>query len=88
MTLPQLEQLQQLQRVHVDVEGNSQFKRIKISVENYDEGLGWYSAGSLSLPLHQLPLLEQELQALRHEPTAPSGSNVVLFPGMRTPVTE
>lgn len=39
-------------------------KTLKISVERYDDVLGWYSAGALSIPLHQLPVLQQALQEM------------------------
>lgn len=37
---------------------------VKITVERHDDILGWYSAGSLSIPLCQLPVLEQALAEL------------------------
>lgn len=53
------------QRIQVAMEGHSQGKRVKIRVENYDQGLGWYTSGSLTVPLNQLPLLEQAVLQMR-----------------------
>jgi hypothetical protein len=76
---------QQVQRVQVSLEALLECKSLKISVENYDEGLGWYSAGSLTLPIHQLPLLEQALETLRGEATDPGrdGDKIIPFPALR-----
>ena len=77
--------LNDLQRVSVAVEGQNPAKRLKISLENFDQGLGWYAAGSLSIPLHQLPLLEQAIDELRQgeeSSAAPSGT-IIPFPGLR-----
>jgi len=78
------ESRQQMQRLQVDLEGQPAARRLKISVESYAEGLGWYPAGSLTFPIHQLPLLEQALLELRQreEPQIPNESNVVPFPGL------
>ena len=55
----------QLQRVQVEAEPGGPDRRVKVRVESYDELLGWYTSGSLSLGLHQLPLLEQAIQTMR-----------------------
>lgn len=86
MSLAQSQQFQEIQRIQVEVEGPATSQRLKIAVENFDAGLGWYSAGSLSIPIHQLPLLEQQLEAIRQEPAAravDSDHNVIPFPGLR-----
>ncbi len=54
-------QFNQCQRVNVVRETQGSEKIVKIIVERYDEGLGWYQAGALTVPLHQLPLLQQAL---------------------------
>lgn len=53
------------QRVQVELERHAGGKRVKIRVESYDDVLGWYTAGSLTVPLHQLPLLEQAVEEMR-----------------------
>ena len=55
---------QECQRLQVtrDMEGEQQV--VRITVERFDACLGWYTAGALSLPVCQLPLLEQALAAL------------------------
>ncbi|ODU24863.1 MAG: hypothetical protein ABS95_01345 [Verrucomicrobia bacterium SCN 57-15] len=65
MLSQQLESEEQSQRVRVEMESLPVGRRVKIRVENYEERLGWYTAGSLSLPLHQLPLLEQAVAEMR-----------------------
>ena len=79
------QEMHQVQRVQVGVEGHASAKRLKISVESYDEGLGWYPAGSLTIPMHQLPLLEQALQAIRHESALDNSTpgKIIPFPGLR-----
>ena len=61
-------------------------RRVKIRVESFDENLGWYTSGSLSLPIHQLPLLEQALSALGAEDDSETRSDekVIAFPGLIT----
>jgi hypothetical protein len=78
-------QLQQMQRVQINVEGAPDSKRLKISIENYDQGLGWYSAGALTVPIHQRPLIEQALEAWRDKSAsdAADGNTIVPFPGLR-----
>jgi hypothetical protein len=55
---------QECQRVQVtrDTQGSEQV--VRITVERHDVVLGWYTAGALSLPLCQLPVLEQALSEL------------------------
>jgi len=38
---------------------------VKISLDSHEAFLGWYTAASLSIPLHQVPLLEQALVRMR-----------------------
>ena len=87
MAVQQLESVDQLQRINVEMERHPHEQRVKIRVEHYEENLGWYSAGSLSLPLHQLPLLEQAVEKMRaYESSEESVSRKIIpFPGMTTP---
>jgi hypothetical protein len=75
---------QDLQRVSVAFEGCAPGKRLKISLENFDNGLGWYAAGSLSIPLHQLPCLEQAIEELRRSEanSASTPGTIIPFPGL------
>ena len=70
------------QRVHVDVETSREANRVKICLESHDEGLGWYTAASLSIPLAQVPLLQQALEHSFSEPAAGEATpdNIIPFP--------
>ena len=83
MALQQSKPLAQLQRIRVETEPDQADKRVKIRLENYDEFLGWYTCGSLSLGLHQLPLLEQAVEAMRSYADCQeiSGEKVIPFHG-------
>lgn len=70
------------QRVQVQMERHPQGKRVKIRVESYDAGLGWYTAGALTVPLHQLPLLEQAMDEMRRLPAEDEFADIIPFPGM------
>ncbi len=76
---------EQIQRLRVEMETLESGKRAKIRIESYDEHLGWYTSGSLSLPLHQLALLEQAVADMRacesHDQF--SGEKIIPFPGGR-----
>ena len=68
-----------IQRIQVTVEPA---RRAKICLESYDDNLGWYTAASLSIPLHQLPLLEQALERIRREtPPQSTSGKIIPFPG-------
>lgn len=69
------------QRVQVELERHVYAKRVRIRVENYDSGLGWYSSGSLTVPLHQLPLLEQAIDDMRTVDRADEFAQIIPFPG-------
>jgi len=56
-------------------------KVVKIRLESHDERLGWYSSGALSIPLHQLPLLEQAIVDMRAFPAEPEYATIIPFPG-------
>ena len=58
-------ELSQQQRVQVETESHCGGRTVKIRVERYEERLGWYTASSVSFPLHDLPLLEQAIAAMR-----------------------
>ena len=70
------------QRVQVQMERHPQGKRVKIRVESYDDGLGWYTAGSLTVPLHQLPLLEQAVDDMRKISQEEEFAEIIPFPGL------
>jgi hypothetical protein len=81
MALSHSEEGEQTQRVQVELELHRTGRQVKIRVESHDEHLGWYSSGSLKLPFHQLPLLEQALAEMRRcerpeEPVA----DIIPFP--------
>ena len=86
MVSPQLKALEQIQRVQLETEEHPAGRRVKIRVESFDENLGWYSSGSLSLPIHQLPLLEQALSAMGAEDQSEycADEKVIAFPGLMT----
>jgi hypothetical protein len=69
------------QRIQVELDRHVSGKRVKIRVENYDSGLGWYSSGSLTVPLHQLPLLEQAIEAMRSVDPQDDYADIIPFPG-------
>lgn len=69
-----------IQRIQVFLEPAD---RAKICLESYDDNLGWYTAASLSIPLHQLPLLEQAIERMRAftaTPKQPQTGNIIAFP--------
>lgn len=45
--------------------GGTGSRRVKICVEGFDEKLGWYSSGSITLALDQLALVEQAIAEMR-----------------------
>jgi hypothetical protein len=71
--------LEPSRRIQVELEAPGGEQHAKIRVESYDPVLGWYTSGSLAVPLAQLPLLEQalsEMRALEAEPC-----RIIPFPG-------
>lgn len=75
--------LQHGQRVNVEMECTPHGRRVKIRTENHDEGLGWYTSGSLTLPLHQLPLLEQAVAEMRRQAREEQEfAKIIPFPGL------
>jgi hypothetical protein len=75
---------QSSQRVQVQMERHPQGKRVKIRVESFDQVLGWYTAGAITLPLHELPLLEQAVDEMRKVPVEDESADIIPFPGMMT----
>jgi hypothetical protein len=53
------------ERVQVAMEEGGGSRRVKIRIESFDEKLGWYSSGALTLGLEQLPLVEQAIAEMR-----------------------
>ena len=53
---------QECQRIDVLKQGQGADAQLKISIERFDECLGWYLAGGLTIPIHQVPLLQQALE--------------------------
>lgn len=84
MALTQSQPLGPGQRVQVEWESYPGARRVKIRLEHYAAALGWYTAASLRLPRHQLPLLEQALNELRATRTFqdPGTGNIIPFPGL------
>ena len=71
-------------RVQVNLQRCSRGSCVRIEVEQHDEGLGWYTSGSVTLPLHQLPLLEQAIEEMRaRTETDNEYGNIIPFPGMQ-----
>jgi hypothetical protein len=77
---------QECQRVHVERETRGAEQVVRISVERHDAALGWYTAGSLSIPVCQLPALEQALHELsateRFSCAETCGRKIIPFPLM------
>ena len=80
MPLTQTKTLQQSQRIAVELEAHPIEQHVKIRTESYDERLGWYTSGSLSLPLHQLPLLEQAIEEMRRSQETEDSDKIIPFP--------
>ena len=71
-----------IQRIQVFLEPSD---RAKICLESYDDSLGWYTAASLSIPLNQLPLLEQAIERMRTltaNAQQPQIANIIPLPGL------
>jgi hypothetical protein len=81
MVKPSQQTTENGQRIQVELQTRAEGKEVRIRLESYDEGLGWYSAGAINLPLHQLPLLEQAIADMRKEPLA-EAAEIIPFPGL------
>ena len=80
-TLSQAKLGEPTSRVQVEMDCRACGKRVKIRVEQHDEGLGWYTSGSLTIPLQELPLLEQAIADMRNEPVETEFADIIPFPG-------
>jgi hypothetical protein len=80
MLQQQLGSAEQSQRIRVEMQTHPEGNRVKIRVEHHEERLGWYTAGSLSLPIHQLPLLEQAMAELRSCEPCEQDDKIVSIP--------
>jgi hypothetical protein len=87
MLVEKLSSFEQCQRIEVIPHVQENDRSYKITVQRFDERLGWYTAGALSIPMHQLPLLEQALNQLRRADTSPCGDsqNIIPFPTLANP---
>ena len=68
------------QRVQVELLEQPAGKSVAIRLEAYDEGLGWYSSGSVTLPISQLPLLEQAIAAMRSQSVVTQSAECKIIP--------
>jgi hypothetical protein len=55
---------QECQRVQVTRDTQGAEEVVRISLERHDDALGWYTAGSMCIPLCQLPVLQQSLDEM------------------------
>ena len=80
--------LQKCQRIQAFKEMQGAEAVIKLVVERFDPSLGWYAAGGLTFPIHQLPLIQQTLAELSgSEQGLPGGEEgparkVIPFPAL------
>ena len=70
--------------MQVELERHASGNRVKIRVESHDEGLGWYTSGGLTLPLEELPLLEQAIEEMRSQCAREKYGVIIPFPGLET----
>ena len=87
MALTQSRPAEQSQRIDVELDRSGVQEQVKIRIESFDENLGWYTAGSIRLPLHQLPLLEQAIEQMRRREFEEDEGKVLPFPGVETRVS-
>lgn len=81
--LPQSKSSESSARIQADLQTTSAGRQVKIRLENYDEGLGWYTSGCVTIPLHQLPLLEQAIGEMRSQSAQPQEfAEIIPFPGL------
>lgn len=85
MVNPSQQTCDSAQRIQVELQARPEGKEVRIRLESFDNGLGWYSSGSLTLPLHQLPLLEQAIAEMRNEPLVET-ADIIPFPGLTEPL--
>jgi hypothetical protein len=72
--------LEHAERVQAELQNTPSGRQVRIVLERHDEKLGWYTSGGLTLPLHQLPLLEQAIADMRHTPSEPEFADIIPFP--------
>ena len=74
---------QPVERIQAELEQDPNGTRVRIFVEEYHEPRGWCLIGSISLPLSELPLLEQALQDMRAGTSSeePEDCKIIPFPG-------
>jgi hypothetical protein len=71
------------ERVRVETESVGGSRRVKIRVEGFDEKLGWYSSGSITLAMDQLALVEQaiaEMRSIERARTQDHECEIIPFP--------
>ena len=78
-------------QVSRDTQGAEQV--VRISLERHDDELGWYTAGSMCIPLCQLPVLEQALDELSASQSfacaqAMCGRKIIPFPLLVQSISE
>lgn len=78
-------------QVSRDTQGAEQV--VRISLERHGDELGWYTAGSMCIPLCQLPVLEQALDELSASQSFPctegiGGRKIIPFPLLAQSVSE
>ena len=71
--LPGAEHSADSQRIQVFTEK----AQVKICLERFDQQLGWYTAGSLVLPLSQAALLQQTLQNVGTDAASLQAANII-----------
>jgi hypothetical protein len=76
----QTSKIQPTERLQVELQSCPCGKRFNIRLEAYDAGLGWYTSGCMSLPLAQLPLLEQAIADMRNVQNLGSNQEAVIIP--------
>ena len=81
MALTQSKTVEQHQRIDVELDSHFTPKQVKIRMESFDPSLGWYTAGSLTLPVHQLPLLQQAIDQMRAMQSSEEENKIIPFPG-------
>jgi hypothetical protein len=76
---------QSCQRVSVQLERHVAGKQAKVSLESYDQVLGWYTSGSVTIPIQQLALLEQAIEEMRAAERDEKYEKIIPFPGVSAP---
>lgn len=68
------------ERVQAEMLNTPSGRQVRIVLERHDDQLGWYTSGSLVLPMHELPLLEQAIEEMRRVPSEPEFADIIPFP--------